>query len=1030
MQNRTKLSLAIAGVISSLSGAQAIAQDLVLEEIVVKGIRNSLQKSLDIKRNSTGIVDAISAEDIGKMPDTNLAESLQRITGVSINRVNGEGSEVTVRGFGGNFNLVTVNGRQLPSANVTSITGNPTDQGSRGTSRSFDFSNLASEGVSGIQVYKTGRAAVPTGGIGATINIETIKPLSAGNQLSVGIKALEDTGGDDTTAETSGLYSWANDERTLGIAVFGSVQERDSGSRHISVEDWFPAVWGPDQAANWGMADANIINRPIDGQTVNRPSNTGIGVNEDNRERTNGQLTLQFAPNDRMTFTADASYAQNVQESVSVIDGLWHQATIYTDVEFDGNREAAAAVKLQEVIQGGEDGRSGAADFFFQNLTLGVEDSLETTGLNFDWQFSDDLNLNFDAATAKAESGPAGPFGKNSVRMNIAGPVAGWRAWDYTTRFPQVSVVVDEVRTSNPDGPNGIFEADDVGTQVTQEFFSEQTTETDQFRVNGTWDFNEDVVVQFGASYLGTEMSQQFERGQLVLGGWGIGFPGDIPEGLFQQTCTACEFDEDLSGGTAAQGNALPAGSTAIPLGSVSFRGSSVALTNGLSAADAYNYTPGAITIADNADNLVEEEILAGFVQLDMDGEFAGMAAHATLGVRYESTDVKAATNQRLPLSIVWESDNDFRNVLSEDVQSVKDDYSYNNFLPSLDLSIDITDALKGRASFSQTLARPSYGRFFQATNVDSPPRPSALGGVASGVKGNVGLDPLESNNFDMSLEWYYGDSNLLSAGYYRKDVQNFVGTAIVDQQLFGLRDVASGAPGSRSGDAAAALEAGGFDVTERNLFTMTAILDNPDVYPGGAGEFNVSASLADDVFLAYDVEPDANDPFYTFGVAQPVNNQTATIYGWEVAAQHWFGESGFGIQANYTTVEGDIEYDVGADPSEDQFALEGLSNSANLVLVYENYGVSARVLWNWRDDFLNQVQRAASGGNRNPEFVESYQQVDLNVSYQINDNFSVSLDAINLTEEEVVHYGRSESQVFFVQELDSRYAIGLRYVF
>jgi TonB-dependent receptor len=251
MLNKKKLPLAIAGVISTFGGAQAIAQDQVMEEVVITGIRSSMQKSLDVKRDGTGVVDAITAEDIGKMPDTNLAESLQRITGVSINRVNGEGSEVTVRGFGGNYNLVTVNGRQMPSANVKSITGNPTDQGNQGVSRSFDFSNLASEGVSGIQVYKTGQAAVPTGGIGATINIETIKPLVAGNKLSLGIKAVEDTGGDDTTAEASGLFSWANDEGTLGVAVFGSYQERDSGSRHISVEDWFPATWSDDTAAGW-----------------------------------------------------------------------------------------------------------------------------------------------------------------------------------------------------------------------------------------------------------------------------------------------------------------------------------------------------------------------------------------------------------------------------------------------------------------------------------------------------------------------------------------------------------------------------------------------------------------------------------------------------------------------------------------------------------------------------------------------------------------------------------------------------------
>ena len=555
-----------------------------MEEVVVSGIRGSLQRSMDIKRDATGVVDAISAEDIGKMPDTNLAESLQRITGVSINRVNGEGSEVTVRGFGPNFNLVTVNGRQMPSANVTSVTGNPTDQGNQGVTRSFDFSNLASEGVRGIQIYKTGRASEPTGGIGATVNIQTIKPLDAGEQLSIGAKAVDDQSGDDVTPEVSGLYSYVNDDSTFGVALFGSYQERNSGSRHMSIENWFPNVWSAETQQGWGMENSNIINEPADGTVVARPSNIGIGFNEDERERTNAQITLQFAPNDDLTITADAFYAQNVQNSVALIDGLWHQATNYSEVEFDGNEQAASPVKLEEIIEGGAPGVFGAADFFFQNLTLGVEETLESFGLNFDYQMRDNLNLKFDFASSSAESGPDGPFGLNSLRFNYAGAAAGWRAWDYTLNIPQVSVVVDEQRTSDPGGPNGILEIADIGTQVTQEYFSEQITETDQFRFDATWDLKDDVVVQFGAGYLGTEMDQNFNQGQLALGGWGADNPGDIPAGLISETCSGCQFDANLSNTTPASGNALPTGSNPIPLGSVSFIGDSVALSEGLAS--------------------------------------------------------------------------------------------------------------------------------------------------------------------------------------------------------------------------------------------------------------------------------------------------------------------------------------------------------------------------------------------------------------------------------------------------------------
>ncbi|MDB5673001.1 MAG: TonB-dependent receptor, partial [Alphaproteobacteria bacterium] len=129
------------------------------DEIVVTGIRASLERSIEIKRNSSGVVDAISAEDIGKFPDTNLAESLQRITGVSINRTNGEGSLVTVRGFGPTYNLVTLNGRTLATSNVSVVGGDENADSAQGSSRSFDFSNLASEGVKTLEVYKTGRAA-------------------------------------------------------------------------------------------------------------------------------------------------------------------------------------------------------------------------------------------------------------------------------------------------------------------------------------------------------------------------------------------------------------------------------------------------------------------------------------------------------------------------------------------------------------------------------------------------------------------------------------------------------------------------------------------------------------------------------------------------------------------------------------------------------------------------------------------------------------------------------------------------------
>src|SRR3569623_1577371 len=167
------------------------AADAHGSEIIDSGVRAARQRSMDLKRNSTGVVDGISAEDIGKFPDTNVAESLQRVAGVSIDRVNGEGAQVTVRGFGPGYNLVTLNGRTLPTASLPVIGQDQAGDGNQGTSRSFDFDNLASEGVSRLEVYKTARASITSGGSGAAINIVTRRPRDGPGGLtgSIGAKA-------------------------------------------------------------------------------------------------------------------------------------------------------------------------------------------------------------------------------------------------------------------------------------------------------------------------------------------------------------------------------------------------------------------------------------------------------------------------------------------------------------------------------------------------------------------------------------------------------------------------------------------------------------------------------------------------------------------------------------------------------------------------------------------------------------------------------------------------------------------------
>ena len=1028
MFRRSKLSVAILAAAGTLAAGQVFADSSsTLEEVVVTGIRSSLERAMDTKRDASGVVDAISAEDMGKFPDTNLAESLQRISGVSINRVNGEGSEVTVRGFGGGFNLVTLNGRQMPSANVGTITGNPLDQGASGSSRSFDFSNLASEGVRGLQVYKTGRASVATGGVGATINVETIRPLETdGTQISVGVKAVKDTSGDDVTPEVSGLYSWSNDDSTFGVSLFGSFQERDSGSRHASVEEFGLRTWDssdPSNLSNLGIVEgATIINTPNDGQLVYRPTNLGLGFNEDNRERTNGLLTVQFAPNDSMTFTADAAYAENVQDSSSLIDGVWFNGTV-DYVEYDGNPVVAAPVIFAEDVSGGK-------DFFFQNLAMGTKDTLESLGLNLDWNVSDKLNLRFDAASSEAKSGGNGPQGNNVLRMNVAGGNAGWQAVDFGQEIPQGIVSVDDSVKGND---NGIFDLADLGSQVTQFAKSDQVAELDQFNFDGSFAASDSIEVDFGMGYMSSEMRQTRQSGSSALGGWGVDAPGDIPEGLIEQVSSLGEFDYQ---GTGVAGVSQPAGESApIALGSVSWTGDPLTILNAM--APIYGLDPDNMPINSTADNRVKEDTISFYGQIKMDGEVGGLPLNVVSGLRWEETDVTSTSQQAVPNAFIWESNNDFSFTLGDTVDSLSEDYTYSVLLPSLDISIDVTDNLKARASFSKTLARPGYSDMYTATSVEAPSRITHLGDQPSASQGNASLDPLESNNFDLSVEYYYGEANYFSVGFFQKNVSNFVGVQQADESLFGLRD-ATASNSTFLAQAISQLSSIGVAESEDALFSMTAILQNMSdftetsgaaAYQAAEGAASSTQAFHEAIFSEYDVTPVGTDPLIAFAVKSPTNSKTAEIYGFEVASQHFFGETGFGYQFNYTTVEGDIGYENGSDPSEDQFALPGLSDTLNLVGIYEKDGLSARLAYNWRDAFLSQVNRSV-GSTRNPEYTDSVEQLDLNVSYELDSGVTLSLDAINLTGEGQRKYGRNDNATFFVQELDPRYVFSARYTF
>jgi TonB-dependent receptor len=531
--------------------------------------------------------------------------------------------------------------------------------------------------------------------------------------------------------------------------------------------------------------------------------------------------------------------------------------------------------------------------------------------------------------------------------------------------------------------------------------------------LDGTWEMGDNDRVNFGGSYRSASMNQRAISTYDALGDWGVGSIGDMAAtagSLVQEYCLVCEFRDFNSGSTGAS--------------LIAFRGDATELYNAFGVAG---------TVNGNADNTVDEDIWAVYAQVDVNTELMGRPVNIVAGVRYERTESASTSVMLIPENINWAADNDFVRVLSASEAPVSGDNSYDHILPGLDFSIDLTDDLKGRVSYGRTIARPDFGSLFAASNPGNPNRPTFLGGVPGGTSGNPQLIPLVSDNFDVSLEWYFAPSSYVSVGFFDKRVKNFVGTGQTTTDMFGLRDPSSGDLGTRSGDAVAFLQANGHDLSDVNLFTMTALIDqfglasataqfNANIGPGGLDQGFVDATLA-----AYDIVADAGDPLYQFQLQQPINSEDAHIYGVEIAGQYFLGDTGFGVAAAYTLVRGDIGYDVTASPASDQFALLGLSDTFNASLIYENYGFSARLTYNWRDTFLSNNSR---GSSRNPVFVDSYDQLDLNVSYDITENIAVSFEAINLTGSNVKTFARTENQPWFIVEGQPRYYVGARFRF
>ncbi|HEX5787465.1 MAG TPA: TonB-dependent receptor, partial [Woeseiaceae bacterium] len=945
--------------------------------------RGSLEASMDLKRNSSGVVDAITAEDIGDFPDTNLAESLQRITGVSIDRERGEGARVTVRGFGPDFNLVLLNGRQLPTTS--------------GLNRSFDFANLASEGISAVEVYKTGQADVPTGGIGSTINIRSTRPLdNPGLHATVAAGGMYDdsrTKLDDAsfTPELSALFSNTFMDEKVGVSLTAIYQDRESGAATASVNGWrtfngnVNNCWCGIGVSEWGgippAGDPNQENRPDDSDIYSVPQVIGYELADYDRTRLNGQLTLQFRPVEAITATLDYTYAEfeldRTYNNLSAWFNFGGQETVWTD-----GPQASPLEYTENSVN--SDFAMGAGQDSFRN-------ELGSAGLNLLWDVSDQLSFELDYHSSTARNEPNSYYG-NSATLAISA-----FSRDRTSGYFGQELPILELGLNNPLTPDDMIVTGSVFA------WNESEMDIDQATLGGNFAFDSGFIesIDFGVQL--TEVDNRAASSVTQRDAWGgVTQPGAIAD-LMIPANTNGAFDEF-------------AGSGDPRLQTEFFTFDMVELINRteelIASGDAVLVAPGSgdfgpcgtglcATPNFTADRRTTEDSQAVYAQVNMGTELLDRPIHMRLGVRYETTDVESTALSPNYTELNWNAGNELQ-LVSEGSTFTELEGDYDYWLPNFDLAMDVTDELIGRMSLSRTMTRPNYTDIQGGVTFNSPVRIDG----GTGNRGNPALLPFISDNLDLSLEWYYGDASYAAVGYFHKDVENFIGTSSVIEVADDIPHAALGPLGDEARAATGASDGG-------TLYTW--ILQNR---PDAEGVDEVNGVIAG---------VPGRDPGTPFNLTIPVNIEEATMDGWELVVQHTFGDSGFGVIANATFVEADVGYDNLS--LEQQFVLFGLSDSANLIAFYEKNDIGVRIAYNWRDDFLAGTGQPNVGSGP-PYHTSDYEQWDLNASYWFGDDLQLFFDVLNLTNETAHTYGRAEMQTLLAIQQGTRYNVGFRYNF
>ena len=977
----SKISLAVLSatalnMTASVQAQEAKTEKQTIEVIEVTGIRSSLTSALAEKRNTTNLVEVIQAHDIGKLPDQNLAEVLENITGVQITRTAGVGTGVQIRGT--NANRVEING-------VSTV-------GSGSGRNGIDFEDVNASIIAAVEVTKSPEAKTIEGSVGGTVNLRTIRPLQLRETLgSIRVQ------GEDSSLSTEGI-------KPRFSGAYGDNWELDSGGKIGFV---ISGSYTEQEAVSFRpRADRdNIAN--VNGQEFQGIQFFVQEQENDDYETVNIATTLEWAPNDDMKFHFDAIINEQersrdqyrVQASgVSTLVNI-SMPTAFETVNYGslgdknlGSKQAALIGKLTPDLANDDDdpnlrfsSDTGSRVTDSQIFVFGGEWQGENLFISTEISSSSSDTVNPNLSTTLNFINPNCPLDGSSndncvpFKYDLSGGSLAFGIDFDTIYSPEIAHLTD---------PNNmVLDAVSYGRNTTE-------NSEDGFRVDFTYFFDDGFVTSVDFGYRFNKSSSEFED---IDDSFSFSQMEDSPNGsLFEELLVKGPSNYgDGDGRDLFVANFLlidPDRSFSDPEGVIDV------LEDALVAHRALNPSAdGSLGIDiesdQNAFYSVEETTNALYAQANFEWEMI----RGNFGLRYIETDVD---------STAFGPENS-----SGNRELITTSGSYDFLLPRLNVVADVADDMILRLGYGTDIRRPDFGNLNTAFTYGTSEN-DAL------ALGNPGLEPEEVESFDISLEWYFAEAAIASIGYFTKDRTNIFGVDFDGALLVN----SSTTTGGLARETDPSCPGGG--------------AWNPDVIPNVLGDPNTLGLCVDVTKPGNDPETTTQSGWefaFQYDLSS-FEDDLGWASGFGLIANYTIQDFSGGSVEDCTSGRG--EQVLGPDVCAERGLLDFSENAYNATVYYEKYGLSARLRYTWREAF--KTQDFAGGANTSGSSTLSFPvvsgdrgQLNASVSYDVNEKLNVGVEATNLTEERINQYCVNENALLcFVGLPDRRVTFGASYKF